>query len=108
MSTKNYIGLLMYDISISCSLERKDYENFRKNILKKGYYQLQESVYICRYKYREKIKVDLEEIKKLAPIKSNIRFILLTKQQFSTIEILSGEKSFIEDILSRKRAIIEL
>lgn len=108
MSTKNYIVLLMYDISVNTAKDRKNYDIFRKTVLRTGYYQLQESVYICRYKYRDKITSDLELFKKIAPENSNIRFILLTKQQFSTMEIVAGEKSFIEKILTERNCIIEL
>lgn len=108
MSIKNYIGLLMYDISTNTVKERKNYDIFRKTVLRAGYYQLQESIYICRYKYKDKITNDLELFKKIAPKNSNIRFLLLTKQQFSTIEIVAGEKSFIEKILTEKKCIIEL
>lgn len=104
----NYIGLLMYDISIDNTTQQKEYNNFRKTILKTGYYQLQESIYICRYKYKDKISNDLTLFKEIAPKNSNIRFILLTKQQFSSMEIISGEKSFIEKILTEKNCIIEL
>lgn len=46
----HHIGLLIYDISIENENQRKEYTNFRKILLKTGYYQLQESVYIYRYK----------------------------------------------------------
>lgn len=104
----NYIGLLMYDISVENEKQRKEYTNFRKRLLKTGYYQLQESVYICRYKYKDKMTNDLSLFKEIAPKNSNIRFILLTKQQFSSIEVISGEKSFIEKILTEKNYIVEL
>lgn len=104
----NYIGLLMYDISINTNIQQKEYNNFRKSILKTGYYQLQESIYICRYKYKDKISNDLTLFKKIAPKNSNIRFLLLTEQQFSTMEVIAGEKSFVEEILTEKKYIIKL
>lgn len=108
MSTKEYIGILFYDISINSPIERKYYNVFRKEILKKGFYQLQESVYICRYKYKEKSENDLTYISKLAPVKSNIRFILLTKQQFKMIRVISGAKIFIEKVLCEDKPILRL
>lgn len=57
----NYIELLTYDISVENEKQRKEYTNFRKRLLKTGYYQLQESIYICRYK--DKITNDLSLFK---------------------------------------------
>ena len=40
MSIDNsYIGMVMYDIPVNDKKARKDYESFRKTLLKKGYYQ---------------------------------------------------------------------
>lgn len=107
MST-NYIGLLMYDISTGSNTQQREYNNFRKSILEAGYSQLQESIYICRYKYKDKISNDLTLFKKIAPKNSNIRFLLLTEQQFSTMEVITGEKSFVEEILTDRKHIIKL
>ena len=41
MSTR-YVGLLMYDFPMRTDEEIREYNHFRKNIIRKGYYQLQE------------------------------------------------------------------
>ncbi len=108
MSTNDYITMIMYDIPINNNKDRKDYVNFRKTLLKKGYYQLQESIYICKFSYKSTIISHQLEMKKLAPKDSNVRMLVLTKNQFNSMHIIAGEKTFFESILSEERKIIEL
>ena len=108
MSTNDYIIMIMYDIPINNNKDRKDYVNFRKILLKKGYYQLQESIYICKVSYKSTITSHQLEMKKLAPKDSNVRMLVLTKNQFNSMYIIAGEKTFFESILSEERKIIEL
>lgn len=108
MSIKNFIGLLFYDISIETAEDKKRYTKFRDEILKRGYYQLQESVYICRYNYKEKSEDDVCYFREIAPLKSNIRFLLLTKQQYKMMRVINGNENFIEKILLLDKPIINL
>ena len=47
----SYIGILMFDFPVTTAKERKEYALFRKELIKLGYYQLQKSIYI--YKFRK-------------------------------------------------------
>lgn len=53
----NYVGLLMYDFPMKTGEERKEYATFRKEIIKRGYYQIQKSVYIVSTSTKEKLNV---------------------------------------------------
>ena len=50
----NYIGILMYDFPMKTGKERKEYAIFRKEIVKRGYYQIQKSIYIITTSTKEK------------------------------------------------------
>lgn len=109
MSTnESYIGMVMYDIPVDDGKARREYTDFRKNLLGKGYYQIQESIYVCKIAYESTIKLHQAELKKLSPKNSNIRMIILTKNQFNSMHVIAGRKTFFESILSQERQIIEL
>ena len=105
---ESYIGMVMYDIPIDDSKARREYTDFRKSLLGKGYYQIQESIYVCKIAYESTIKLHQSELKKLSPKNSNIRMIILTKNQFNSMYVIAGRKTFFESILSQERQIIEL
>ena len=101
MSTE-YIGLIMYDLSMQTDNEILRYKNFRKKLIEKGYYQLQKSVYIIRSKTKEKIELAEKQLSILAPENSSIRSIILTDEQFQKMKIISGEATMGEKISNSK------
>ena len=101
MSTE-YIGLIMYDLSMQTDNEILRYKNFRKKLIEKGYYQLQKSVYIIRSKTKEKIELVEKQLSILAPENSSIRSIILTDEQFQKMKIISGEATMGEKISNSK------
>lgn len=105
---KGYIGLLFYDIPVQDHKMRKSYEIFRKTIKKYGYYQIQESVYACKFNYKNTANTHIKRLQKVAPIGANIRMLILTKIQFNNMLVISGEISFNEKILAMDNLILEL
>ncbi len=106
MSTK-YIGLLMYDLPMTTEEEVRAYNYFRKNIIRKGYYQLQESVYIISSNTKERIETIEKQLSMIIPKNSSVRTILLTEEQFNKMKIISGEMTKGEKILRNKKSILE-
>lgn len=103
-----YALMIFYDIPNSNSKERKKYNKFRKYLKKNGFYQMQESVYIRKYKNKGQINRLINELEILSPIGSNVRSLLLTDNVFNQMKIISGELTFNEKILKKNSKIIEL
>ena len=82
--------------------ERKEYTIFRKEIIKRGYYQIQKSVYIVSTSTKEKLNVIEKQLSMLVPSNSYVRTLTLTDDQFNKMKILSGEK-----ILKKQNRILE-
>ena len=101
MSTE-YIGLIMYDLPMQTDDEILRYKNFRKKLIEKGYYQLQNSVYIIRTKTKDKIELAEKQLSILVPENSSIRSIILTDEQFQKMKIISGEATMGEKISNSK------
>ncbi len=106
MSIK-YIGILMYDFPMKTPRERKEYRRFRKYIIKKGYYQMQKSIYITGSATKEKIMLMEKHLIKTVPKQSSIRTLLLTEEQFKKMKILSGEMTLAEIIFRKRRRLLE-
>ena len=103
----NYVGLLMYDFPMKTGEERKEYTIFRKEIIKRGYYQIQKSVYIVSTSTKEKLNVIEKQLSMLVPSNSSVRTLTLTDDQFNKMKILSGELAFGEKILKKQNRILE-
>lgn len=83
--------LIMFDLPVITSADKKVYRKFRKFLLSTGFYMLQESVYI-------KLVLNQSEANKVAAyIKANkpddglVQMLIITEKQFSKMETLSGE-----------------
>lgn len=57
MSTKEYIGILFYDISINSAVERKYYNVFRKEILKRDFISYKNLFIFVDINIKKKVKM---------------------------------------------------
>ena len=103
----SYIGILMFDFPVTTAKERKEYALFRKELIKLGYYQLQNSIYIVNYTNKEKIINIEEQLLKFINAGSSVRSLILTEKQFNKMSILSGDLTFGEKILQKENRILE-
>lgn len=97
----------MYDFPMNTKEDVRVYSRFRKQLLKIGYYQLQESVYIKNVNNTERISTIEKQIQLFAPASAHIRMLTLTQSQFSKMKIISGEESLNERIVLKKTPILE-
>ena len=102
MSTK-YIGILLYDFPMKTEENINEYKNFRKMIIGRGYYQLQESVYLINSNTKEHIETIEKEIKvSLGTNNASIRSLILTEEQFKKMKVLSGKLSLGEELIKNE------
>ena len=81
MNTK-YVGIILYDFPMQSQEDILEYRSFRKSIIGKGYYQLQESVYIVNSDTKEHIETIEKEVSIIASSRASIRSLILTEEQF--------------------------
>lgn len=103
----NYVGILMYDFPMKTRKQRKEYTIFRKEIIRRGYYQIQKSIYIINTSTKEKLNVIEKQLAMLVSNNSSVRTLILTDDQFNKMKILSGELTFGEKILKKENRILE-
>lgn len=101
-----YKIILLYDIPCKTKEEKQRSVKYNKFIKKIGFIYIQNSVYVMTVYSKEKFKTLQRDLKLASPKDSNIRLIKLTKEQFSQIQLLSGDITEREKILSNKYRIL--
>lgn len=88
--------LLLFDLPMVEDYEKKEYTNFRKELIKQGYFMIQFSVYMKCVNTQIKLESEIKKIYKYVPTNGNIRLIAITEKQYSNMEILLGKKKINE------------
>lgn len=103
MSSKEGFLIVLYDIPMLDTSNKKSYNKFKKMLKKKGFLMLQKSVY---FRYIRNMSLSdnvIIEIKKNLSKNSIINFIKLTVIQFEKMNYYSSEKINITDYTSNIR-----
>lgn len=96
----------MFDLPVKTKKEKQVYTNFRKMLIKRGFYSLQYSVYSKIYANRDAAQTEKEIIKKNVPEKGNIRIMIITEKQYANIDIIIGGKSNQEKVITKEVLLI--
>lgn len=81
---------VMFDLPVVTAADRKNYREFRKQLLKRGYLQLQFSVYARACFSDENAQTHRERIKKYLPPAGEVRIAMFTDKQFERMELFYG------------------
>lgn len=83
--------LVFFDLPTTTSEERRNYREFRKGLLKNGFYMLQESVY-CRMVLNQSAEHNVREaLRKIKPPNGIVMILSVTEKQFSNADIIVGK-----------------
>ena len=72
-----------FDLSVVDDEERKQASNFRKDLLKLGYFMLQNSIYVRSCVTYDKTEQYIKLVKTLAPATGQINIFYLTDRQWT-------------------------
>ncbi len=99
--------LVLFDLPVITSEDRRNYTAFRKFLLRNGFTMLQKSVY-CKLLLNSG-NADLLEakIRKSAPDNGLVQLLVITEKQFSRIKYITGEYRS-EVVSSTERTIIRV
>lgn len=84
--------LVHYDLPMNTSFEKKNYNKFRKRILKDGFALFQFSMYIRHCSSKENTEVHINRVKSFLPPNGHIGILTITDKQFGSMEIFRGKK----------------
>ncbi|MFA7106782.1 MAG: CRISPR-associated endonuclease Cas2 [Candidatus Izemoplasmatales bacterium] len=82
--------VLMFDLPMETSQNRKNYRHFLKYIKSEGFVMLQKSVYTKFHVNRANLDVEKRRILTKVPMDGFISILSITEKQFQTIEHIIG------------------
>lgn len=85
--------ILFFDLPTLTAEDRREYRYFRKNLIKNGFFMMQESVYtrmVLNASVENSVK---EKIMKIKPKKGLVQMITITEKQFSKMLFIVGENN---------------
>lgn len=83
--------LVMFDLPMTTSAERKEYTKFRKYLIKSGFLMMQESVY-CKLSPNSTLAdAVIENVRKNKPEKGVVQVLRVTEKQYAKMEYIVGE-----------------
>lgn len=100
--------LVMFDLPTNTALDIRNYNNFRKFLIKEGFYMLQYSIYVKICTNKDSADLEVNKIIKNKPPQGAIRTLILTEKQYSDMNIIiGGSKKEDEKIGIRKLIIFD-
>lgn len=89
----NFMRLIVFfDIPVTTAEYRKMATKFRKYLIDDGFYMIQFSVYGRLCNTLENAQEHEKRLKFHLPYKGSVRSMIVTEKQYSTMNILCGEK----------------
>lgn len=84
--------VVLFDLPTDTKEARKQYSNFRKDLLEDGFSMMQYSVYMRHSASDENAQVHVKRIKAKLPADGEVRIMKITDKQFGYIEVFYGKK----------------
>ena len=84
--------LVMFDLPVVSSHDRREYTKFRKYLIKNGFFMVQESVYCKLTQNTVAADAMIENLKKNKPENGLVQALKVTEKQYSRIEYIAGER----------------
>lgn len=99
--------ILMFDLPVETSKNRRDYRTFIKYLKTNGYLRLQYSVYSKLVMNRNVLKFHESKLQLNVPPNGKVQTMVITENQYVAMKYLVGEPSIDEQTLTTDR-ILEL
>lgn len=86
--------LVFFDLPVATKAQRRVATQFRKFLVKDGYYMVQYSVYARICNGTDSVETHKKRLKAGLPEKGSVRMLVVTERQYNAIEILVGTEKF--------------
>lgn len=97
--------MIMFDLPIETSKQRRDYRRFRKKLIEEGFIMIQYSIYVRVCVSRQSAKFMERRISDFLPEDGVVQSLMVTEKQYSDMHFLVG-KSKDEVRNSSERTVI--
>ena len=82
----------MFDLPVLTSQQRRNYAQFRKALLKHGFFKIQYSVYARYCSSEESASTHIAMVSPALPPEGQVRFLLVTERQFGKMVVITRGK----------------
>ena len=82
--------IIFFDLPNVYTIDKRNYNRFRKYLFKEGFIMLQESVYSKISLNNQQSDALIQRIKKNSPRKGVIQLLTITEKQYSNIQYILG------------------
>ena len=106
MSYRYMRVLVFFDLPVETSADRREYRQFRKFLIKKGFLMLQKSVYTKLALNQTAARTIESAVREHKPPVGIIQMITITEKQYVNMEYILGEKQ--STVVDTDSKIIEL
>ena len=91
MHDRKGVLLIVYDLPVETSDERRNAQRFRKNLISQGFISLQKSVYVKLIHNDSMAESEILQIKEISPKEGTINVIPMSLNVFRAMQTLCGE-----------------
>ena len=98
--------IVMFDLPTETKTDLKNYRLFVKNLINEGYIRLQFSIYSKLCINKDSAVTASKKLKRMAPHKGDIRYLVITEQQYQNIANLNETYSLQEMITTVDRTVM--
>ena len=98
--------IVFFDLPTGTAVEKKRYTLFRKYLLHSGYDMLQYSVYARISGNRDEAMRMIADIKRHLPPEGQIRALMVTENQYASMQILLGKPTVAEQTLKTDELLV--
>lgn len=93
MSYRYMRVILFFDLPTETLEDKREYRNFRKFLIKKGFLMMQESVY-CKLALNQTVaSAVVTAVKNNKPKDGLVQLLVVTEKQFAKMEYICGERT---------------
>lgn len=90
--------IVFFDLPVETASDRKEYRLFRKNLLKKGYLMMQESVYSKLVVNDAQASAAIRQLGKLRPPAGLVQVLKVTEKQYASMVYIVGNREWGEEL----------
>lgn len=98
--------LLFFDLPTLTLEDKKNYRHFVKDVIRLGFYRIQESVFVKMCLNQQASESTINSIDLIKPKSGSIMLLTVTEKQFAKMKILLGEIN--SDVVSSDERVITL
>ena len=97
--------IVLFDLPMNTSLQVREYNQFRKYLIKNGFMMMQKSVYCKLALNLTAVNAIVDNLRRNHPDNGLVQVLTLTEKQFSRIEFIVGD-SYSEVLDSDQKMVV--